>query len=82
MLQFLKGFFNKPTTATAVTPEPVAPYKVEAPVLTEVVSTPAPIVEKTTAKRAPAKPRQVVNTPADTAKAPAKPKTPRKPKAK
>lgn len=82
MLQFLKGFFNKPTTATAVTPEPVAPYKVEAPVPTEVVSTPAPVVEKTIAKKAPAKPRQIVNTPADADKTPAKPKAPRKPRAK
>jgi hypothetical protein len=82
MLEFLKGFFNKPIAPPVITPEPVAPYKIEAVAVTEVAHASAPVVETTTAKRAPAKPRQIVNPPTNAAKAPAKPKTPRKPKAK
>jgi len=92
MLRFLKGFFGKPTPPDVTPkPEPVAPYKVEAPVQeTTPVATTNLAVDghgdvhevKTEAKpkKAPAKKQQFAKKPA-AMKAPAKPKTPRKPKA-
>lgn len=54
MLRFLKGFFVKPTPP-AITPQPVAPYKVETPAVIEVAPALAPIVEQKPAKKSPAK---------------------------
>lgn len=43
MLRFLKGFFGKPTPPDVTPkPEPTAPYKVEAPVVTPVIVPPEP----------------------------------------
>ena len=88
MLRFLKGFFGKPIPPDVTPkPEPVAPYKVEAPVVApnpEPVAEPAKLtvdghgdvheVKEKPAKKAPAKKRQFDKKPA-AMKAPAKPKT-------
>lgn len=90
MLRFLKGFFGKPTPPDVTPkPEPVAPYKVEAPVVTPVMIPPQSVKVsvdghgdvqevKEKPKKAPAK-KAASKKPA-AMKAPAKPKTPRKPK--
>ena len=79
MLRFLKGFFPKPKHPEA---QPVAPYKVEAPVTnwpfpraSEIAPQPAPVVATAPVKkpRAPAKPKA---TPAE------KPVVLKKPRAK
>ena len=91
MLRFLKGFFGKPTPPDVTQkPEPVAPYKVEAPVITPVVVPPAPVTVtvaghgdvqevKEKPKKAPAKKRQFDKKPA-AMKAPAKPRAKATPK--
>lgn len=93
MLRFLKGFFGKPTPPdNTPKPEPVAPYKVEAPVVTPVMVPPEPI--KLTVDghgdvhevKSEAKPKKVPAKKAATKKpaamkAPAKTRAPRKPKA-
>lgn len=92
MLRFLKGFFGKPTPPDVTPkPEPVAPYKVETPVVTPVMVPPEPVKltvdghgdvheVKEKPKKAPAKKRQFDKKPAAMKAAP-KPKAPRKPKA-
>jgi len=65
MLRFIKGFFAKPIPPEA---QPVAPYKVETPVInwpfpraSEIAPEPAPVVATAPAKkpRAPARPKAV-----------------------
>ena len=68
MLRFLKAFFVKPTPPVAA-PEPVAPYKVETPVVVEVAPALAPIVEEKPVKKVPAK-KAPVAKPAAAAKKP------------
>lgn len=77
MLRFLKGFFAKPRPPET---QPVAPYKVEAPVTdwpfpraTEPASEPAPVVETAPAK----KPRAAARPKTVPAEAPAVTKKPR-----
>ena len=79
MLRFLKGFFAKPTPPVAA-PEPVAPYKIEAPTtdwpfpqVTEIAPEPAPVVETAPAK----KPRAAAKPKAAPAEKPAAAKKPR-----
>ena len=57
MLRFLKGFIAKPTPPVAA-PEPVAPYKIEAPTTdwpfpkaTEIAPEPAPVTTTAPAKK-------------------------------
>ena len=80
MLRFIKGFFAKPTPPVAA-PEPVAPYKIEAPATdwpfpkaTEI----APVVETAPAK----KPRAAAKPKASPAENPAAAKKPRAKKTK
>ena len=88
MLRFLKGFFGKPTPPDVTPkPEPVAPYKIEAPVTPAVVN-PAVFpnltvdghgdvneVKPAKAKKAPAKKKPAAIKAAPKARAPRKPKT-------
>ena len=80
MLRFLKGFFGKPTPPDVTPkPEPVAPYKVESPVV-EIAPTPTPLVPevvKTSAKKAPAKKKPAAMKAPAKSRAPAKPRTPK-----
>ncbi len=85
MLRFLKGFFGKPIPPDVTpTPEPVAPYKVEAPVAPAVEIVPIeptsvakPEPKKAPVKKAPVKKAPVVKT-AVAAKKPRTRKTPAK----
>ena len=87
MLRFLKGFFGKPTPPDVTPkPEPVAPYKVEAPVTPAVVNPevfPHVFVDghgdvqeaKAKPKKAPAKKKPAAIKAAPKARTPRKPKT-------
>ena len=81
MLKFLKSFFSSKTSE----PAPVAPYKVETPEAKVEAVNAQPVAEEKSAK-APAKKRTFVKREeggvAKVAAIKAKPKAPRKPKAK
>lgn len=78
MLRFFKDLLKRKVREPEPIKEAVAPYKVEAPAITE--PTPAPTVEpEKPTKKAPAKKRQFDKKPA-AIKAPAKPRAPRKPR--
>ena len=85
MLRFLKGFFGKPIPPDVTPkPEPVAPYKVEAPVALAVEVAPVeptpvakPEPKKAPVKKAPVK-KAPVAKPVVAAKTPRARKTPAK----